>query len=114
MKIFINEHNMEESFRVAILNIARLHKVINADYKSTIELYLEISLLKTPLWDILNDYLVAYKRWFDFYQYYKEIEQNTGQEYTYNNDEKAKLAILIQNRQDTLDELQKQYDVLRK
>ena len=113
MKIFISEYDRQNAYRAAILNIAKLHNVQHTDFKSNYELYEEVVILNSPLLTALNSYLNVYDKWFDFYQKFKKIETERDIDYKFNDIEKNGLAELITNRQNALDELQRQYDALR-
>ena len=114
MRIFISENDRHNAFRAAILNIARFHEIADCDYKTNQELHAEIVAVNSPLLTALNAYLGAYNKWFDFYQPKKRIEEENDIDYNLNDKEKKELGILMTARQNNLDNLQRQFDEIKK
>lgn len=117
MKIFISEHDRQNAYRAAILNIAKLYDIKYPDFKSNFELYDELRHLDCELWIPLNDYIRAYDRWFEFYQTIKTVqnkmENKTISEYHLTPAEEQELIGLINEREEKLDSLQQLYNKLR-
>ena len=113
MQIFITEYDRHNSFKAALLTIAKFHNITNYEFKSNNELYYEIKQINSPLFDALNTYLKAYNKWFDFYNKRKSVEEETEEEYVLNDIERGELASLVTTRQNSLDSLQALFDNLR-
>jgi uncharacterized protein involved in tolerance to divalent cations len=62
---------------------------------------------------LLENYFNAYNDWFNFYQDKKAIEQKQEEEYILKTTEQLELNKLIENRERTLGELQREFDRLK-
>lgn len=117
MKIFVSEIDRQNARAVALRNIARYFGIEGWEYKLNDRLKEEIENLENNeanrLSRFLLDYFRAYDDWFDFYQKKKAIEVDTGLEYELNDAEKEELAVLIDRRENTLEELQREFDRLQ-
>ena len=117
MKIFISEIDRENARNVALKNIARYFNIRDWEFKSNDELKNEIdNLHNTEAYSIiqlLNDYFTAYDQWFNFYKKRKAIEVNPETEYELSDIEQRTLQELINERENTLDRLQREFDGLQ-
>jgi len=119
MRIFISEADRQNARRIALINIARFFNISDWDTKSSDELFNDISALNnndesaTNIIRLLNDYFTAYDKWFHFYEKHKIEEDKTGSEHAFSEQEQQELSELIQNRQNTLDALQQNFDDLQ-
>ncbi len=117
MKIFISETDRQNARSVALRNLARFFDIVNWDNKQNDELFNELSSLTTKasinIMKLLNAYFEAYDEWFEFYNEKKIIEQQSGNEYHLNVNEKEILGKLIKKREDSLNELQEYFDELQ-
>ena len=117
MKIFISEIDRENARNVALKNIARYFNIRDWEYKSNDELKQELDNLHTAeansIIQLLNDYFTAYDHWFNFYQKRKAIEVNRETDYELSDVEQRKLQELINERENTLDRLQREFDGLQ-
>lgn len=117
MKIFISEIDRQNARSVALKNIARFFNVENWEYKTNEDLKEDIYALNIPnaltIIQLLQGYFQAYDEWFYFYQDKKVIEQQQDEEYILNPTEQSELQRLIENREKTLSELQREFNKLQ-
>lgn len=117
MKIFISEIDRQNARSVALKNIARFFGIADWEIKPNDELKEEIDALDNTnavkIIQLLQNYFNAYDEWFNFYQGKKVIEQQQEEEYILNPAEQIELQGLIENRERTLDELQREFDRLQ-
>lgn len=119
MKISISEIDRQNARSVALKNIARFFGIDDWEFKSNDELKEEIDGLDNPnastIIQLLQNYFNAYDKWFNFYQDKKAIEQQQQEEeeYILNSAEQLELQGLIEKREITLVELQREFDRLQ-
>ena len=117
MKIFISEVDRQNAKNVALKNLARYFNILDWESKSNDELKHELDNLHSAeansIIPLLNDYFNAYDRWFNFYKKRKAIEANREDDYELNDLEQEELQKLINNRENTLDQLQREFDGLQ-
>lgn len=105
MRIFISEFDRHNAYRAAILPLARYYKIENFEFKSILELYLELSIMESSIFDDLNEYLLAYDSWFGFYAERKNIDEAIDIDYNLSDSEGIQLAKLIKSREEKLEKL---------
>jgi hypothetical protein len=98
MKIYITLTDIEETIRLAIVNVARKINIEDIDWKSSNELFEEIKISGHIVFSLLDNYLLNYMSWVDFIQEHKDRDD-------YSPAERIKLDKLTTNRNETRTEL---------
>ena len=116
MKIFISEVDRQNAKNVALKNLSRYFDIPDWEYKSNDDLKHELDNLHSAeasrIIPLLNDYFTAYDLWFNFYQKRKAIQANREEDYELNDLEQRELQELINERENTLNRLQREFDGL--
>ena len=94
MKIYITQADIEETVRLAIINVARKLNIEDIDWKSSNELFEEIKISEHSLFTLLDSYLLNYMAWVAFIQKHKDRDD-------YNLEERQQLDKLTTNRNST-------------
>jgi hypothetical protein len=80
MKIYITQTDINETIRLAIVNVARKLNINDIDWKISNELYHEIKLSGHSLFLLLDNYLLNYMAWVTFIQEHRDREGYTAEE----------------------------------
>ncbi len=94
MKVYIGENEINDTIRIAVVNVARKLNLEDIDWKTAHELNEEIQLSGSPLVDLLNNYLMSYRAWVTFIMDHKDRDD-------YTNEESQKLQTLQANKNQT-------------
>jgi hypothetical protein len=113
IKVFISENDRQNAFRIALINLARFFNIPNWEYLDNQTLYETLISLNNTVVKLLKDYFKAYNAWFEFYVKIKKIESKSGTVHSLTTPEEEELSALIQNRESTLNALQKEFDKLQ-
>lgn len=93
---FLTNQDVIELQKVAIKRVANgLH--INTDYKSMFEVFDEISRTNDPLFELLDNFIVAYRQ-YQNYHFYLDRDSTPGNLTSFQSDG---LSAVIQNRDNT-------------
>lgn len=111
--VFISENDRQNAFRVALINLARFFNIPNWEYENNQVLYNKLKRVNNPVVKLLQEYFIAYDKWFKFYAKIKKIEAETNQRHDLTDAEGMELAELINNRERSLNTLQIKFDELQ-
>jgi hypothetical protein len=98
MKIYITQTDINETIRLAIVNVARKLNINDIEWKTSNELYEELKLNRYSFFSLLDNYLINYMAWVTFIQEHKDRDD-------YTIEESKKLDNLTQNRNTTRTDL---------
>jgi hypothetical protein len=107
MNIHITEQDRQNTFRVALKNIAEFYNVYKPETNQ--EIYDRLKTMDVTGFIQLKEYLQAYNNYFNFY---KNINEKS-KEYELTSEERTQLNALIKNRFDASDAFQKYMDDLK-
>jgi hypothetical protein len=77
MKIYITQTDVDETKRLAIINVARKLSINDIDWKTSNELYEELKLSGHHFFGLLDNYLINYMAWVTFIQEHKDNDEYT-------------------------------------
>lgn len=91
MNMYVTEHEVQIVFRAALIRIANVLNIQDIEWKANQELYDEIRILDSEFNKPLDNFLSAYREW---YQYHYERKDKLE----FDHEENIKLTKLISDR----------------
>lgn len=98
MKIYITPNDINETIRLAVVNVAKKLDLDDIDWKTSNELFEEIKLSGHSLFKLLDNYILNYMAWVKFIQDHKDRDEYSPEEF-------QKLNQLVNNRNTTRTDL---------
>jgi hypothetical protein len=99
MKIYITQNDIDETIRLAVVNVANKFILDDIDWKTTNKLLEEIKLSGNPLFDLLYNYILNYMAWVTFIRDHKDRDE-------YSSKELQELDKLVNNRDSSRSDLE--------